>query len=200
MSIYFHGSFGLNRKNMSHVLLSLVKNPKADFNAIAKPLGYKAPFTQKNKSWLSKTGIIESKNKFELTKFGKIIVDHDPQLETIVTHWFLHHQLTKLSTNAEAWYFFINNFSKKQQSFTRAELENALSQELMSHSAKHFGFGSPMIKVISRKILECYVKEEALGRLGILSSENSSYEINSKKEMGPWQNHKDFETDLVKSL
>ena len=121
MSVYFHGSFGLNRKFMAGILKGLILNPDANNNELAKPYGYKAPFTQRYRSWLNKTGIIEGKRSIRLTPAGEIIWKKDPKLESIITKWFLHHELTSDPEKAEAWYYFIKEFLPKNKSFSKMD-------------------------------------------------------------------------------
>jgi len=57
MTVYFHGSFGLNREYMAGVLATSLNKPSASGDEIAEPFRYKAPFTGRYKSWLHKTGL-----------------------------------------------------------------------------------------------------------------------------------------------
>ena len=59
MTVYFHGSFGLNREYMAGVLQGALAKPKISDKELAKPFGYGAPFSQRYRSWLHKTGITE---------------------------------------------------------------------------------------------------------------------------------------------
>ena len=71
MSVYFHSSFGLNRKFMAGVLSDSINNPTKDPKEVAKPFGYNAPFTPRYKSWLQKCGIVKlSSGKASLTPYG----------------------------------------------------------------------------------------------------------------------------------
>ena len=187
MTVYFHGSFGLNREYMAGVLKSSLNNPSATGDEIAAPFGYKAPFTARYKSWLNKTGLITGSKVAELTPIGKVVWKKDPKLKSAVTQWLLHHELTGDSERAEAWNFFAQKFMPSTQEFTVEELQSGLSMKLMSHHPTHFGKNAPMIKVIARKIIQCYTSEEALGGLGIITqASNKKYAIRSPKRLGPW--------------
>ena len=188
MTVYFHGSFGLNRKYMSGVLATSLKKPNATGDEIAEPFGYKAPFTGRYKSWLHKTGLSTKGRKTELTPVGEVVWKNDPKFESLVTQWLLHHELSTDPERAEAWHFFVHEFLPKHRSFSVEELEDGLAMKLMSHHPSHFGRGSSMIKVIARKIIQCYTEPEALGALGILSTTNKkTFVVHKPKQLGPWK-------------
>lgn len=187
MTVYFHGNFGLNREYMAGVLAAGLNDPQASGDAIAAPFGYKAPFTARYKSWLNKTGLITTNKGFELTPIGKVIWTQDPTFESTVTQWLLHHELTGDPERAEAWHYFASKFIASRESFTLEDLRRGLSMKLMPHDSKHFGQDAPMIKVIARKIVQCYTGAEGLGDLEIISNINSkTFKVNQPKQLGPW--------------
>lgn len=194
MSVFFHGSFGLNRSHMSAVLRACITMPDKSDMEIAQPFGYKAPFTKKYKTWLIKTGIVNSGKGFRLTEPGRVIFDNDPTFQSTAAKWFLHHNLVSDAAVAETWYFFIYEFLPSQKSFVRADLQEGLAMKLMPHSAKHFASGSPMNKTISKKLLECYSGSEALGDLGLISVEGKDlYKVQKPKVIGPWASIRELE-------
>jgi hypothetical protein len=188
MTVYFHGSFGLNREYMSGVLASCLKNPKATGDEIAKPFGYKAPFTGRYKSWLHKAGIVASTRSMSLTPMGEVVWNKDPEFESLVTQWFVHHELCTDPERAEAWHFFAREFIQGRELFSTGDLEMGLAMKLMPHHPSHFGQGAPMIKVIARKIIQCYTEPEALGALGILSAtDKKTFVVHKTRQLGPWK-------------
>ncbi len=188
MTVYFHGSFGLNRQYMSGLLLNALKNPHLKDIALAKPFGYAAPFGARYRSWLHKTGVAEMGLPMKLTELGKVLVDKDPSFETLTTQWFLHHELSRDAGRAEPWYFFANEFLPKHKHFTRAELLDGLTGVLRYHSEQHFGPDSKLNKVILRKIIECYTKKQALGGLNLLAIDGGKLVRNDNvSPLGPWK-------------
>ena len=188
MTVYFHGSFGLNREYMAGVLSGCLRNPDASGDEIAAPFGYKAPFTGRYKSWLHKTGVTTSGRKIRLTPMGEVVWKNDPQFRSIVTQWFMHHELCTDPERAEAWHFFAHEFAPKHASFSLQELEMGLAMKLMSHHPTHFGQNAPMIKVIARKIVQCYTQPEALGAIGLLTSlDTKSFSTPKVKQPDPWE-------------
>ena len=188
MTVYFHGNFGLNRDYMAGVLKAGLKDPKATGASIAAPFGYKAPFTARYKSWLNKTGLITERAAIELTPIGEVVWRHDPKLQSLTTQWLLHHELTGNPERAEAWHYFASDFIKTTKNFTLEDLRGGVSMKLMPHDKKHFGRDAPMIKVIARKIIQCYTEPEGLGALGILSTTNkNTFAVQKPKRLGPWK-------------
>lgn len=150
-------------RHMSGVLTALLKDKKISPERLAKPFGYGAPFAQKYRTWLVKTGILKTSREAQLTPFGEVIWSHDSKFENEITKWFMHHQLSLDPENAEAWYFFIKSFLPKNKTFTKEDLQNQLAMKMMPHSEKHFRKGSPMNTRITNKLIECYTKPEGLG-------------------------------------
>ena len=186
MTVYFHGNFGLNREYMAGVLKAGLKNPRASGDTIAAPFGYKAPFAARYKSWLNKTGLITANKIMELTPVGEIVWAKDPKFQSMVTQWLLHHELTGDPERAEAWWYFANEFIVSRQSFSVLDLQDGLSMKLMPHHPTHFRRDAPMIKVIARKMIQCYTQPEALGGLGVLSTiDKKTVAVQKPKQLGP---------------
>ena len=187
MTVYFHGNFGLNRPYMAGVLKRALQNPMMKDGELAKPFGYGAPFAAKYRTWLHKTGLVELGLPLRLAPMGEVVWQHDPNLENLITQWFMHYELTTDPTRAETWHFFIHEFLPAHQSFTRDDLLKALMERLRSHSEKHFGPGSKMTPVIARKLIECYTEPDALAASGFLARDvNDSFRSLSPEALGPW--------------
>ena len=187
MTVYFHGNFGLNRNYMAGVLKAGLKDPRATGDAIAAPFGYKAPFTARYKSWLNKTGLITERATIELTSIGEVVWRHDPKLQSLITQWLLHHELTGNGERAEAWHYFALEFLPKHASFSKEDLLDGLAMKLSPHSMQHFGPGSKLNQQIARKILQVYTEPSGLGDLGLIAKDGKSYKRLSPKQLGPWK-------------
>ena len=115
MTVYFHGSFGLNRKYMAGIVGAALKEPKLKDKDLGPIFGYGAPFSSRYRSWLHKTGsiklvLLSLDFPLNLHKWEILYINNDPQLKTITTQWFMHHELIKDPLRAEAWHFFANQF------------------------------------------------------------------------------------------
>lgn len=170
LTVFFHGSFGLNRERMARLLKIGLENSSYRDKDLAASFGYGAPFASAYRSWLHKVGIVELHFPITLTAFGEVIWEKDPEIGTKAALQFLHQELTDESQKAEAWYFFAGEFRETNLRFAKDDLTRALIMRLSAHDATHFGPDSKMIPVIVRKLLECYTSEAALGSLGILTS------------------------------
>lgn len=168
MTVFFHGNFGLDRPRMAQLLELALANPEYSDEELAKFFGYGAPFASTYRSWLHKTGLANLRRPVTLTDLGKVVLRHDKNLSANPTLWFLHHQLSCEPDRAEAWHYFIHKFRPAHESFTTDDLRRGLIMQLSPHDMKHFGEESTMIPIITKKLLECYTSETALGPLALV--------------------------------
>ncbi|MCG8606012.1 DUF4007 family protein, partial [bacterium] len=92
-----------------------------------------------------------------------------------------------------AWYFFVNEFLPKHQTFTREDLIEGLTDKLSAHSEKHFGPGSKLNVVIARKLIACYTEDYALGSLGIVvKNTNQCVQGEVQTLFGPWDSEEEL--------
>lgn len=188
MSVLFHGSFALNRQFMSGLLERALERPELKDKELAEPFGYGAPFGQRYRSWLHKTGVARMGLPIKLTPFGEVIREHDPAFESLVTLWFLHHELVTDPERSEAWHYFAVDFLPRHASFSKEELLDGLTEKLRPHSEQHFGPGSKLNQQILRKIIQVYTEESGLGRLGLLVKDGKGFKRREpKKILGPFE-------------
>lgn len=173
---------------MAKILKVGLNNPKVTDIELAEPFGYMAPFSARHRAWLNRSGIIEKRLPLKLTEFGKVLVKHDPKLQSEAAKWFIHHELTSDPERSETWHFFIKKFLPRNKEFSKEDLFMGLVKQLSPHSEQHFGMMSSMNKVIVRKLIDCYLDESALGSLGFLLKKGSNYVSHSPKALGPWMN------------
>lgn len=187
MAVYFHGNFELNRERMRGLLKSALENPELKDGELAQLFGFKAPYAQRYRQWLYRTGIISLQLPLELTPMGAVIYKHDPKLETLTSQWFMHWELVTDPERAEAWNFFWYDFSQKHERFSREMLQTALMEKLRKHSEEHFGPNSTMLPGITQKLIQCYTSDHALGMLKLVQQEHSGYVFGDRQQvMGPW--------------
>jgi len=191
MTVFFHGNFGLNRHYMAKLVMLASKDQSLSDEELAKEFGYGAPFAATYRSWLHKVGIAQLGRPLKLTELGQIVLANDPNFNSLVTAWFLHHELTADPQRAEAWHFFIHEFRPKNPAFTRSDLMQGLMMKLRSHSERHFGPESKMNPIITRKLLECYTNPDALGDLGlVVSKAKDEFEFADVQPLGLWSDTK----------
>lgn len=172
---------------MSGLLSNSLKHPSLSDKDLAKPFGYGAPFGQRYRSWLHKCGISELRLPMKLTPMGEIVFSRDPEFKSIVTQWFLHHELVTDPDRSEAWHYFAMEFLPNHERFSKTELLDGLTSKLRYHSEQHFGPGSKLNQQIMRKIIQVYTGPEGLGDLGIVKKDGNDFVRSSPQTMGPWR-------------
>lgn len=192
MSVYFHSSFNLNLERLAGVLKYIITQPELGDEQIATQFGYRAPFTKRYKSWLKKCGILENSLKVKLTEYGKIIYENDSELIKEISLWYMHSFLTHSEDNAEVWNYFYYYFLPKNKSFTKEELSEGLSMKLMVHNPSHFKKNAPMIKVITKVLVDSYTSTTAFGPLEILKFKNGRFFQVEKESPYNWTNVESF--------
>ncbi|MCX2982879.1 DUF4007 family protein [Halieaceae bacterium IMCC14734] len=172
---------------MAGLIDRALKTPNLKDKDLAKPFGYGPPFAATYRSWLHKTGLAEQGLPLVLTPMGRIVIDKDPELESITSLWFLHHELVTDEERAEAWHYFALEFLPKHSTFSKNDLLEGLAKKLGPHSMKHFGPGSKLNQQIARKILQVYTEPAALGELGLIEQKGDEYKRLRPKTHGPWK-------------
>lgn len=188
MAVYFHGNFGLNRERLAGLLQLGLETPELKDKELAKPFGYGAPYAQRYRNWLHRTGITDLGLPLKLTPLGKIVYENDPKLDSLVTQWFLHWELTTDQERAETWHVFYYDFLPQHDNFSRDDLQAALMKYLSEkHGHEHFGPQSTMLPGITRIILDCYTNVLGLGELGLIRVKNDRFlRLNNIQKQGPW--------------
>lgn len=107
--------------------------------------------------------------------------------------WYMHSYLSSREDIGEAWNFFYHDFLPKNKSFKKTELMDALSMKLMAHNPNHFAKNAPMIKVITKVLLDSYISDTAFGPLGIVEFKEGTFQRVETKVPNTWNNVKTFE-------
>ncbi len=198
MAVYFHGNFGLNRERLAGLLKYGLENPELKDKDLARPFGYGAPYSQRYRNWLYRVGITKLGLPLKLTPMGTIVYEHDPELKSLVTQWFMHWELTSDPKRAETWHFFYHTYLPQHKIFTQNQLFSALMSYLSEeHSKQHFGPNSTMLPGITRKILECYTEDYALGKLGIIQKDRNQFLKGDPNIFGSWRSPKQLIREYV---
>jgi hypothetical protein len=127
-----------------------------------------------------------------LTEFGKVIYEKDAKLEMTPTLWYMHNYLANSEDNAEAWNYFYHKFLQENKSFTKSDLSMALSMKLMEHDPSHFGKDAPMIKVITKVLIDSYLSKKAFGSLNIIVSNKDKLISGTNNKPLKWNSLEDF--------
>lgn len=206
MAIYFHGNYGMHRGRMARIVARLRRFPEATHREIGAFFGYSQSYAARYRSWLHKCGLVLRGRPFELTEWGRVIVEHDRALESQATQWLLHWELVTHPTRTEVWHRFFHDFLSRRASFSEHELMEFLTGMLGSRRDQPVGSDSRMTRSVMNKLIECYTAPQALGRLGIVVEASQSPEGNGLRflkgvpeAMGPWDSPEDWTVDFLAS-
>jgi len=96
-------------------------------------LGIGANMVKSLRYWLQAVGLTaepsQGKRYQTLTPFGEIVYENDRYIEEIGTLWFLHYILATNETDATAWYYFFNEFSRNE--FNRDDFVKQLNTYIL---------------------------------------------------------------------
>jgi len=150
-------------------------------NTLAQCMSVNQPVAEGFSAWLRHTGLatIEPRGEhrptssYKLTPFGELVSRYDPTLMDIGTQWVLHYYLaTEHAERSDAWYVLINEFLSLGSTFTidqfHAYFASIKGNEATNRSA---------LKKDPQTALSTYVRTQALGRLSILTKNDTTYSV-----------------------
>ncbi|HEY9608976.1 DUF4007 family protein [Allocoleopsis sp.] len=178
-TIGFYQNFNLDLKRLSTALLCVQANPELGHDALAQCMGVNRPVAEGFSAWLRHTGLAtlhhgEQRQRvltYELTPFGQLASQYDPTLTDLGTQWVLHYYLsTEHTDRSDAWRILINEFLSPGLTIT--------SDKFGSYFASVMGSEVKNRSALSKDpqtALSTYVRPQALGRLGILTKQKTTY-------------------------
>jgi hypothetical protein len=177
LQLNFHNTFALKKEDLIKVLKAATEKQGLDepLEVLMKRTGLGNCKVNPIKKWGIRGGLIEGKS---LSSEGEIIFSRDSHLDSLLTDWFMHfnlsfagHSLDKIpGSPAEwgGWPYFIYSFLPQYQTFTMEELKR--------HSSLTFDEESPknLIKNF-RIVLRAYTEPDALAGCKFLTKEKEVY-------------------------
>ena len=188
LQLSFHTTFALKKEEVQKILRCASEdiglNDSPDNLQARTGLGNKK--VTPIKSWATRAGLVEEN---QLSPEGKIIWDHDPDLETLPTDWFMHFYLSlgdkKLSAPPQlpsawgGWTYFIYEFIPQYRSFTE--------DDLFHHAALVFDSEKPKpLKKNLRILLRAYTESYALAGCKFLILEDGQYQTDQARRPNPY--------------
>ncbi|MFM7427292.1 MAG: DUF4007 family protein [Elainella sp.] len=125
------------------------------------------------RSWAMAAGLLDQRG---LTTLGQLVITKDPYLETTVTDWLMHFQLSR---NHPFWNYFIYEFLPERVEFTQIELMQQFTKVFATETPERF-------QKISSLILESYVDAETIGKHRFLVQEKSTYATGNPDLSNPY--------------
>lgn len=177
LQLSFHGTFALKKEDIIKILQTASEETGLTGgleNLMAKTgLGNRK--VPPMRSWASRAGLI---NGDFLSPEGKIVLKHDPYLESPITEWLMHFYLSFGDKGLQpppenladwgGWTWFVYQFLPQNQTFSIDELvgyaSTVFTEDTTAKLTKNF-----------RILLRAYTEPKALSRCSYLSVQDNQY-------------------------
>lgn len=179
LQLSFHGTFALKKEDLLKILQACTEEKGLDDTKerLMERTGLGNQKVTPMKSWAVRAGLV---NNNYLSAEGKVVLDKDLYLESLITDWLMHFYLSfgdkglaKPPDNpAEwgGWSYFVYIFLPQYNTFTIDELQH--------YSALTFPQENPKNLFKNFKIvLRAYTEHQALASCKFLVSEESQYSV-----------------------
>jgi hypothetical protein len=163
IQLHFNASFALKKEEIKRILdaASETQGLKDTLQNLMAKTGLGNAKVGKIKTWSVRSGLIKDNY---LSPEGKIVLKHDPNLQSIITDWLMHFYLSfgnqglnKIPENpAEwgGWTYFVYTFLPQNQTFTKDILDQ--------NSISIFEEPNQVIPKRMKYILRAYTEQQAL--------------------------------------
>jgi Protein of unknown function (DUF4007) len=154
----------LNKAELRSLLLAIVQAPVGTpLATLTGQIGLTPAAVRNAQQWAQATGLLDERG---LTPEGELVAKKDPYLESTVTDWLMHVNLSW--SDRSLWAYFIHEFSPKHSTFTQ--------DELLSLCREIFNLEQPdkLLKTV-RLILKTYTEPQALAKSKFLTQEKKLY-------------------------
>ncbi|HSR67364.1 MAG TPA: DUF4007 family protein [Acidobacteriota bacterium] len=187
MAVFFHGNYGMHRGRMARMVGRLRRFPEATHREIGEFFGYSQAYSARYRSWLHKCGMVLPGRPFELTEWGRVVVEHDRALESQATQWFLHWELVTHPTRAQVWHRFWHDFLDDRSFFQEPQLLRYIADFLRGLSEEEPPGDDRMARSVLNKLIESYTAPQALGQLGLVVTDGDRFLKGAPHIRGPWK-------------
>ena len=201
LNLSFHTSFSLKKEEILQIIKVAEEEEKgtkdSKKNLMAKTgLGNKK--VSPVKTWSIRSGLVDRETG-KLTPQGAIARKHDPYLQSPVTDWLMHFQLSlseeglkekdkpqtpderAIPANFGGWQWFIFTFLPNHQNFSRNTLDHAANQIYETDNKKAKSISDDLLKV-----LKAYTdKKDTLAQISFLKSSAKDQYIAGEATLPP---------------
>ncbi|TAE61753.1 MAG: DUF4007 family protein [Nostocales cyanobacterium] len=169
MQLHFNGNFPLKKAEVKRILevASEDKGLNDSLENLMAKTGLGNAKVGKIKSWAIRSGLVKDNY---LTPEGKLVLKHDPYLQSIITDWLMHFYLSfgnnglkKIPENIEewgGWTYFIYTFLPENHTFTK--------DQLFANCIPIFEEKATEIPARFKNILRTYTEQQALANCQII--------------------------------
>ncbi|WP_334894765.1 DUF4007 family protein [Nostoc sp.] len=168
-------------KRLSAALQCVETQPELGHDALATCMAVNRPVAEGFSAWLRHTGLAtlgeqrQRGRSYELTPFGKLAFNYDPNLTDLGTQWILHYYLsTKHTECSQAWRVLMNEFLSPGLSFT-AEQFTSYFASVMGDEVKN----RSALKKDPSTAISTYIRPQGFSKLGILGKEKTTISVAS---------------------
>jgi len=199
-NLSFHGTFALKKEDILRMLKVAEEEKGADDNKqnLMSRTGLGNEKVLRIKAWSIRSGLIDRETG-KLTPQGAIARKHDPYLQSPITDWLMHFQLSlseeglkekdkpkapderAIPANFGGWQWFIFTFLPNHQNFSRNTLDHAANQIYETDNKKAKSISEDLLKV-----LKAYTdKKDALAQINFLKSSAKDQYIAGEATLPP---------------
>jgi len=176
IQLHFNGNFSLKKEEIKRILnaASETEGLKDTLQNLMEKTGLGNAKVGKIKTWSVRAGLIKDNY---LSPEGKIVLKHDPNLQSIITDWLMHFYLSfgnqglnKIPENPAdwgGWTYFVYTFLPKNLTFTKNTLDK--------NSISIFEEPDQVISQRMKYILRAYTEQQALANCQFIKEIKSDY-------------------------
>ncbi|MBK1989083.1 DUF4007 family protein [Sphaerospermopsis aphanizomenoides BCCUSP55] len=169
MQLHFNGNFSLKKEEIKRILeaASEEKGLKDTLENLMTKTGLGNAKVGKIKSWATRAGLVKDNY---LSPEGKIVLKHDPYLQSIITDWLMHFYLSfgneglkQIPENPSewgGWTYFIYKFLPENPTFSK--------DDLFQNSIHIFEEPAKVVPERFKYILRAYTEPQALANCQII--------------------------------
>lgn len=187
----FHRTFSLVRPAIAQVLeissnatLQGIKLKGNAFDSLREGTDLGTVYVAAMPRYAFGCGLLD-KSSYRLTRLGRLVYDHDPNLNHPSTLWLMHYHLSAPAGPGPAfWHFLISQRVRPGMVLERSELIEAV-QNFISEAE-----GKALVDRSARSLISIftgtYTKMDGLGKLGILEETGSGYRVLEPDPPNEW--------------
>ncbi|OIP72763.1 MAG: hypothetical protein AUK43_02015 [Oscillatoriales cyanobacterium CG2_30_40_61] len=176
IQLHFNGNFSLKKEEIKRILnaASETEGLKDTLQNLMEKTGLGNAKVGKIKTWSVRAGLIKDNY---LSPEGKIVLKHDPNLQSIITDWLMHFYLSfgnqglnKIPENPAdwgGWTYFVYTFLPQNLTFTKNTLDK--------NSISIFEEPDQVISQRMKYILRAYTEQQALANCQFIKEIKSDY-------------------------
>ena len=176
IQLHFNASFALKKEEIKRILdaASETQGLKDTLQNLMAKTGLGNAKVGKIKTWSVRSGLIKDNH---LSPEGKIVLKHDPDLQSIITDWLMHFYLSfgnqglnKIPENPAdwgGWTYFVYTFLPHNPTFTKDILEQ--------NSISIFEEPDKVIPERMKYILRAYTEQQALANCQFIKEIKSDH-------------------------